>query len=175
LGCSNVVDLPVPEIINTTPFFMKPLHTFTALVLLAGLLGTACSAGKSAVPAFSQKPADFNPDDYVDSSLPEIKNSEEYSIPDTTPAVFAAMRNFSYPEQARIHNMGGRVVLKVYLDETGSIQYIENLNPVGFGMDEEAIRAVSKAKFKPGLYRGEEVKMAVIVPIIFRLGILPSN
>jgi protein TonB len=40
---------------------------------------------------------------------------------------------------------------------------------IGGGCDEEALEAVSKARFTPGLQRGRPVKVQYSLPIVFRL------
>ncbi|HCT54908.1 MAG TPA: hypothetical protein DF712_20885, partial [Balneola sp.] len=40
---------------------------------------------------------------------------------------------------------------------------------IGGGCDEEAVRVVSEAKFKPGVQRGQNVEVQMSLPVLFRL------
>lgn len=74
-----------------------------------------------------------------------------------------------YSEEARKAKWGGTVLLSVIVDETGHTRDIHVLKPLGLGLDEKAIEAVSKWLFKPGLKDGKPVKVQAQIEVTFRL------
>jgi TonB family protein len=54
-----------------------------------------------------------------------------------------------YTEEARIAELEGTVVLSGTIDPGGSAQNLEVLEPLGLGLDENAIEAVKQWRFKP--------------------------
>jgi protein TonB len=78
-------------------------------------------------------------------------------------------KNISYPEIARKAGIEGRVTIQFIVDEKGDISNIRVVRGIGGGCDEEALRAVSKAKFRPGMQRGRAVKVQYSLPIVFKL------
>ena len=62
----------------------------------------------------------------------------------------------------------GRVLVKFYVDEVGSIKDVEVIEGLGKSSDKEVVRIIkSMPKWKPGLRNGKATKMEYIVPIVF--------
>ncbi len=74
-----------------------------------------------------------------------------------------------YSEEARKAKWGGTVLLSLVVDETGHTMDIKVLKPLGLGLDEKAIEAVSKWLFKPGTKGGKPVKVYAQIEVTFRL------
>lgn len=74
-----------------------------------------------------------------------------------------------YSEEARKAKWGGTVLLSVVVDETGHTTEIKVIKPLGLGLDEKAIEAVSKWLFKPGMKGGKPVKVFAQIEVTFRL------
>jgi periplasmic protein TonB len=74
-----------------------------------------------------------------------------------------------YSEEARKAKWGGTVLLSLVVDETGHTTDIKVLKPLGLGLDEKAIEAVSKWLFKPGMKDGKPVKVLAQIEVTFRL------
>ena len=74
-----------------------------------------------------------------------------------------------YPELARKAGIEGRVVIEFILDENGNVTKPEFLKTIGGGCDEEALRVLLEARFKPGKQRNKTVKVKMALPITFRL------
>jgi TonB family protein len=74
-----------------------------------------------------------------------------------------------YSEEARKAKFQGTVVLYVVVDEKGMPQQLRVLRPLGLGLDEKAIEAVQKWKFKPGVKDGKPVSVAATIEVNFRL------
>ncbi len=74
-----------------------------------------------------------------------------------------------YSEEARKAKWGGTVLLSLVVDETGHTREIKVLKPLGLGLDEKAIEAVSKWTFIPGKKGGKPVAVAAQIEVTFRL------
>ncbi len=74
-----------------------------------------------------------------------------------------------YSEEARKAKFQGTVVLYVVVDEKGMPQDLKVVRPLGLGLDEKAIEAVTKWRFKPGYKDGRPVKVAATIEVNFRL------
>lgn len=74
-----------------------------------------------------------------------------------------------YPEMARRAGIEGRVYIQFIVNEQGNVENPQVIRGIGGGADEEALRVVSQAKFKPGMQRGRPVRVQYSLPIFFRL------
>jgi protein TonB len=73
-----------------------------------------------------------------------------------------------YPELAKRIGIEGRVYIRAFVDESGSVIKAEITKGIGGGCDEAALDAVLKTQFSPGKQRGRPVKVQVTIPIVFR-------
>jgi TonB family protein len=74
-----------------------------------------------------------------------------------------------YSEEARKAKYNGTVLLKIVVDETGRVRDVQVVRGVGLGLDEKAIEAVNKWKFKPGMRNGVPVAVSATIEVNFRL------
>jgi periplasmic protein TonB len=74
-----------------------------------------------------------------------------------------------YPEMARRAGIEGRVYVQFIVNERGEVEDPRVIRGIGGGCDEEAIRAVQQAQFRPGMQRGRPVRVQYSLPIVFRL------
>ena len=73
-----------------------------------------------------------------------------------------------YSKQAVKAKINGLVVLAMIVGTDGRAYNIAVVKPLGYGLDEEAIKAVQKWRFKPGQSAGKAVAVAVRVEVNFR-------
>jgi periplasmic protein TonB len=75
-----------------------------------------------------------------------------------------------YPPFARENGIEGRVVVEFVVNEDGSVSNASVKKGIGGGCDEEALRVVnSMPKWKPGKQNDRNVKVYMLLPIVFRL------
>lgn len=74
-----------------------------------------------------------------------------------------------YSEEARKAKFQGTVVLSIVVDPNGKARDIRVVRPLGLGLDEKAIEAVMKWRFKPGMKDGAPVPVQATVEVNFRL------
>jgi len=78
-------------------------------------------------------------------------------------------KKIKYPEIAKKAGVEGRVFLQFVVDEQGNVHDPVVTRGIGAGCDEEAIKAILQAKFKPGRQRNVAVKVKMSLPITFKL------
>lgn len=74
-----------------------------------------------------------------------------------------------FSEEARLAKYGGVVDLAFVVDESGGVRDIRIRSPLGVGLDEKAVEAVSKWTFRPGTKDGEPVAVEVNTDVSFNL------
>lgn len=75
----------------------------------------------------------------------------------------------AYPEAAKRAGIEGRVTVEFIVSERGNVLCPKVIRGIGGGCDEAALKAVSQAKFSPGMQSGKPVKVQYSLPIVFRL------
>jgi protein TonB len=74
-----------------------------------------------------------------------------------------------YSERARKAKRQGTVVLQLIVDEHGRPQDLKVSRALGLGLDQEALEAVKKWTFKPGMKDGKPVPVIATIEVNFRL------
>jgi TonB family protein len=74
-----------------------------------------------------------------------------------------------YSEDARKAKLQGLVLLEVVVDQHGQPHVQKVLQPLGMGLDEQAIKAISTWRFKPGKMDGKPAPVLIDVYVSFRL------
>lgn len=74
-----------------------------------------------------------------------------------------------YSEEARKAKYSGTVLLSIVVDANGLPHNIHVVRPLGLGLDEKAIEAVMKWRFRPALKGGKSVAVQAQVEVNFRL------
>ncbi len=74
-----------------------------------------------------------------------------------------------YSEDARKAKYSGTVLLQIVVDEHGMPRDIHVVRPLGLGLDEKAIEAVMKWRFRPAMKGGRPVPVQANVEVNFRL------
>jgi protein TonB len=78
--------------------------------------------------------------------------------------------NTRYPEEAKVKNIQGRVIVRFCVTAEGAISLISVLKGVDPALDAEAVRVVSTLpSFRPGQQGGKAVPVWYMVPITFTL------
>jgi periplasmic protein TonB len=74
-----------------------------------------------------------------------------------------------YSEEARKAKWQGTVVLSLVVDDQGRPQALKVVRSLGLGLDQKAIEAVEKWRFKPGMKDGKPVPVMATIEVNFRL------
>src|SRR5690554_834826 len=103
-----------------------------------------------------------------------IEEEEEIFVVVEQPPVLiggiqSVQKRIIYPELALKAGIEGRVVVQFVIDKNGDISDPVVVRGIGGGCDEEAVRALLQAKFKPGYQRGVPVSVRYTIPISFKI------
>jgi TonB family protein len=74
-----------------------------------------------------------------------------------------------YTEAARLAHLQGVVILRAIIDERGNVIDVHVQKALPFGLDEEAVKAVSQWKFTPALRNGGPVKVYFDLTVKFEI------
>ena len=75
-----------------------------------------------------------------------------------------------YPQYAVENGIQGRVLVDLIIDESGNVKDVKVSRSIHTSLDDEAVRVVSASpKWRPGRHRGKKVKVALTIPVDFRL------
>lgn len=74
-----------------------------------------------------------------------------------------------FSEEARKAHYSGSVLIRVDVDAMGNPRNIRIIRSVGMGLDDRAVEAVSKWRFKPGTKDGKPVAVQATIDVSFRL------
>lgn len=108
-------------------------------------------------------------------SIFDVKYRESYgsAMPESPYIVNQYLsRSITYPVEALERNLQGKALIQFIVDEEGKITEVKSVNngKLGGGLDEEAIRVVSKMpKWKPGRDHNRIVKVYFTLPVKFVL------
>ena len=78
--------------------------------------------------------------------------------------------NIKYPKEAHEKGIQGRVIANLVINKDGSISDVEVMRSVHPLLDAEAVRVIAEMpNWKPGMQRGQAVRVRFTLPIAFRL------
>lgn len=117
-----------------------------------------------ALPAFVH--ADEEP--VSNQPPPEFAGYEQVTKEMTPPEVVKATQP-RYTRQARRAQVEGVMTLWVGLGRNGRVEKVAVRTPLGYGLDEAAMKAVRKWRFRPARRDGEPVTVVFSVETRFRL------
>jgi TonB family protein len=104
---------------------------------------------------------------------PETVGKGTQKAADTASAVSPAEIIFkptpAYTEEARNMRIQGEVLLEVVFESSGSIRVLRVVRGLGHGLDESAMQAAGKIKFKPALRDGRPSDSTAVLHIVFQL------
>jgi TonB family protein len=74
-----------------------------------------------------------------------------------------------YTDEARKQRIEGEVLLRVLFTAAGEVRVLEVTRGLGYGLNENAVRAAESIRFKPAQRAGQAVDSTAIVHILFQL------
>ena len=121
--------------------------------------GATTSPGNSTTPGANGTGAQPNGEGFVPVSvMPALLNAD---------AVRKALER-NYPALLRDAGIGGKAVVWLYIDETGSVVRAQIKESSGQGaLDDVALKVAPLMRFSPAKNRDQAVKVMVAVPVVF--------
>jgi TonB family protein len=74
-----------------------------------------------------------------------------------------------YTDEARSLKLEGEVLLEVLFTANGTLHVNRVVRGLGHGLDEAAIAAANKMRFKPALRMGQPVDSTAVVHVLFQI------
>ena len=90
-------------------------------------------------------------------------------MPEPIGGMNAIYKKIGYPEEAKDNKIEGVVKILTSIDRDGEVLDAQVLEGIGYGCDEAARLAIFYHRFKPGLIKGQRVKVQMEIPIEFKL------
>ena len=145
---------------------VPPLHAR----ILSAHNGSQAAGGKTRSPSLATR--DFRDDEHIAVNAPvrqgfSIGQAPRYfaaSELDRRPMALEPIEP-EYPDHADAR--GGRVVLKLFIAETGRVDQAQVLSGDG-GFDRSATAAFESARFSPGIRHGAPVKSQMLIEVTYR-------
>jgi protein TonB len=112
----------------------------------------------------------------AEKKVVEPQNVQPYSAPkyvppgtaDEEPAVLHEVK-IPYPEEARKADISGAVRLRIVVDIDGNVVDAKIVSGPGYGLNEAALQAIKKFRFKPAKKGGEAVSTTMVYSYNFEL------
>jgi len=128
-------------------------------------------------PPTTQKKKKQNNGDPLPPTIEEEKNYEDdpafYNTVEVMPEPYGGMeaiyKKIGYPKEAKEEKAEGVVKVLTFIDRDGEVLDAQVVEGIGFGCDEAARLAILYHRFKPGLIKGQKVKVQMEIPIVFKL------
>ena len=89
--------------------------------------------------------------------------------PDHTPVEITFKPNPVYTDEARALKLEGEVLLEVSFQANGQLHVNRVVRGLGHGLDEAAVAAATRMRFKPAFEHGQPVDSTAIVHVLFQL------
>lgn len=113
----------------------------------------------------AEKPVEEKPS--IEKKVPEIATVGEKGV--VNPDYIYTVQP-SYPLEARKEGLEGRVILKVLVEKSGETGSVNIAKSSGHSvLDQEALKAVAKWRFRPAKKDGETIACWVFIPLSFKL------
>jgi TonB family protein len=98
-----------------------------------------------------------------------MRPQQAESGPATTPVEIISKPSPIYTEEARRLKLEGEVLLEVLFDANGQLHVNRVVRGMGHGLDEAAIAAANKMRFKPAQRYNQPIDSTAIVHVVFQL------
>jgi TonB family protein len=108
-------------------------------------------------------------DTFNSAGLHPKSSTRQASSGANTPVEITFTPKPDYTDEGRKQKINGEVRLEVLFRSDGQIHVVRVVQGLGYGLDEEAVKAAQQIKFKPALHEGQPVDSMAQVHIIFEL------
>ena len=98
---------------------------------------------------------------------PKLKQADQG--PPTNPVEITFKPNPVYTDEARRLKLQGEVLLEVMFGANGQLHVNRVVRGLGHGLDEAAVAAANKMRFKPALRNGQVVDSTAVVHVVFQI------
>ncbi len=144
-----------------------------------GVPGVVASAGfgggtatnvppRNSTPQAAVQPSGFGDADVPAPPTVRSHQAESGATP-LLPAEIISKPTPVYTQEARSLRIEGEVLLEVVLEASGSLRVLRVVRGLGHGLDDNAVKAAERIRFKPAIKNGQPADSTVVLHIIFQL------
>ncbi len=108
-------------------------------------------------------------DAFSSASIHAKTGAHQPSNAASTPVEITFKPKPDYTDEGRKQKVNGEVRLEVLFKSDGQVHVIRVLQGLGYGLDEQAVKAAEQIKFKPALHEGQPIDSMAQIHIIFEL------
>jgi TonB family protein len=126
------------------------LIAFLSVAIVTGTAAQQPAAEQGSTPPAAQAPLTLA-DIRAHGTLPRIVSSVD---PD-------------YTREARKAKISGTVTVSLVVDEHGTPTDLKVVRGLGYGLDEEALKAVSRYRFEPATYERHPIRVPLTISVSF--------
>jgi len=98
-----------------------------------------------------------------------VRPQQAETLPATAPVEILSKPNPVYTEEARRLRLEGEVLLEVLFGANGQLHVNRVVRGMGHGLDEAAIEAANKMRFKPAQHYNQPIDSTATVHVVFQL------
>src|SRR5580692_8998109 len=122
-------------------------------------------------PRSSTPQATVQPSGFGDVAAPPTVRSHQAELVATPvlPAEIISKPTPGYTQEARNLRIEGEVLLEVVLEASGSLRVVRVVRGLGHGLDDNAVKAAERIRFKPATKNGQPADSTVVLHIIFQI------
>ncbi|PYX07610.1 MAG: hypothetical protein DMG88_13765 [Acidobacteria bacterium] len=99
----------------------------------------------------------------------QVHRQQADAAPKLVPAEIISKPNPIYTDEARKLRIEGEVLLEVVFESSGSLRILRVVQGLGHGLDEAAVRAAQKIRFKPAQRDGQPADSTAVLHVIFQI------
>lgn len=107
------------------------------------------------------------------ASLPanvyKVNPTGQHGGPRVTAPVLTLSRNAEWSDSGRRAHISGLSIVSLVIDTGGVPQHIRSVLPLGYGMDEQAVKAVQQYRFRPSTFQGKSVPVQITIEVRFHV------
>jgi TonB family protein len=143
-----------------------------------GVPGVVASAGFGAGTATNLQPHSSTPPAVQPSGFGDVDvaapptvraHQAESGATPVLPAEIISKPTPVYTQEARSLRIEGEVLLEVVLEASGGLRVVRVVRGLGHGLDDNAVKAAERIRFKPAMKNGQPADSTVVLHIIFQL------
>ena len=148
---------------------LAPLVLFSMVINAQSPTASGSSAAKEETPATVSLPTAQNAFPSIGSADVHGTSGTEKIGPGVSAPVPLKTPQAKYTREARKKKIEGVCVVSVIVDANGIPRNPSVIQTVGYGLDESAVAAVKKFRFKPSMKDGHPVAVEMNIQVNFRI------
>ncbi len=136
------------------------------------LVPSPVDAGDQNIQPEQQKPVETEQQPVTEPEKPAVIEGQVVDLtPDVVKPEIVSRVHPAYPRMAQQKKVEGTVIISVLVSESGDVADARVLRSAGgsSGLNEAALAAVRKWRFRPAVKEGKRVKVWMTYPIVFKL------